>query len=118
MAEQKPKTVAVTLRVKEDLHLQMKEVATNLGIDINSLLNIMINRWLGHVAAEAHAHNLMVQDSMNVYVEMMKWMKANPSRRRNEFYVEHFNRVYSMKAADFLAAFRKRKAPSQEAEKT
>jgi hypothetical protein len=87
MAKQK-RSGRITLRTTPDVHQQLADVARDLGLDVNGLLNLMIRRTLGEMAAEACVFKLHWEEAMKggrLIPLLRAWEKAHPNRKRRDF---------------------------------
>ena len=76
------------MRVRPEIHDQLTQVATLFGLDANGLLNLMIRRSLGQLAAEANVyrrHFDAALDDRTLYRLKEPWEAAHPTRRRRDF---------------------------------
>jgi hypothetical protein len=90
MTKQK-KSGRITLRVSSDVHQQLEDVAEDLGLDVNGLLNLLISKALGPIAAEARLCRVYQEELKKEggFVPLfLAWQKAYPRVRRKDFLVE------------------------------
>jgi hypothetical protein len=78
------KSGRITLRIRPELHEQLAEIADDMWIDINGLLNLMIRRALGPLKIQAHLFREQTREGR--YWPLYKaWRQLNPTAHWREF---------------------------------
>lgn len=78
----------LTYRCGTRVYSRLLIISQQLNLSITSVLNLMVSRWGGQMAAEAHAWNRMFNEATLVADQMLTWLDENPGRNGKEFMTE------------------------------
>jgi hypothetical protein len=86
MAKKRTRSGRITLRTTPEIHEQLAEVGRMIHLDVNGILNLMLHRYLGPLAAEVAVFDHYRQRAGRLEIDMFnEWEEKNPGKKPREF---------------------------------
>jgi hypothetical protein len=89
MARKRTRSGRITLRTSPEVHEQLAEVGSLIHLDINGILNYMLHRYLGPLAAELTMFKEYRDQAREQELQMWRaWRRRHPDKTPRDFLEE------------------------------